>query len=267
MKKIVFLASILIFGLIVSPANAASATPAPTKSNDPVKEKLDDQINQLKEKIASRVSELNLVEKRGIIGTVTEVKGTSITLTDTAQNTRFVDVDEITKFASEGVTNYGLSDIKPGAKLSVLGIYNKQSKRLLARYVNSYTNPTIYSGAITAIDAKNFQITVMTPEQKEIKVDVETSTKLSSYTPQDGLAKNGFSRLTVGERISFAGEQGSEASLVKANRIVSFIGIPKDPRIVVAGASTASPAATITVSTTPQPTPTTGQRRNLNPIQ
>lgn len=266
MNKITLLISIILFGLIVSPAYAASTTPAPTKTNDPVKEKLDDQINQLKEKIASRVSELNLVEKRGIIGTVKEVKGNAITLTDAAENTRFVDVDEITKFSSEGVTNYGLSDIKPGAKLSVLGIYNKQSKRLLARYVNTYSNPTIYSGAITAIDAKNFQITVMTPEQKEIKVDVETSTKLSSYTPQDGLAKNGFSRLTVGERISFAGEPGADGSLVAASRIVSFIGIPKDPRIVVAGASTASPAAT-TVSTTPQPTPTTGQRRNLNPIQ
>jgi hypothetical protein len=90
MKKLIYITAIILFGIAVNPAYAASATPAPTKSNDPVKEKLNSQINELKEKIASRVSELNLVEKRGLIGTVTEVKGNQLTLSDTAGNTRFV---------------------------------------------------------------------------------------------------------------------------------------------------------------------------------
>lgn len=268
MRKAILLFTAVIFGVITAPAYA-SATPAPTKSNDPVKEKLDDQINQLKEKIASRVSELNLVEKRGIVGTVADVKGNQVTLTDAAGNTRFVDVDEITKFSSgEKNGTFGLSDIKSGSKISALGIYNKQSKRLLARFVSTYTVPTMYSGAITAIDAKNFQLTVMTPEQKEVKVDVETTTKLSSYTPEDGLVKYGFSKLAVGDRVSFAGTPVT-GDVIAASRLVDFIGIPKDPRIVVTGASTASPAATVTTApakaTTPTPTPASG--RNLSPIR
>lgn len=272
MNKLIYITLSILFGLSVSPASAASATPAPTgNANDPVKEKLDEQINELKEKIASRVSELNLVEKRGIIGTVTETKGNQLTITDVGGNTRYVDVDEITKFSQAGNqnANFGLSDITAGTRISALGIYNKQSKRLLARFVKTYSEPALYSGVITSIDAKNFQIAVMTPEQKEIKVDIETSTKLSSYTIADGLARYGFSKLAVGDRISLAAIQSrTDSNALVASRLVNFIGIPKDPRIAVAGANTiASPSAAVTtpsVTTTPSPT---AARRNLSPIR
>lgn len=272
MNKIIYITLALVFGFVASPAYAASATPVPTSgANDPVKEKLGEQINELKEKIASRVSELNLVEKRGIIGTVTEAKGNQLTITDVAGNTRYVDVDEITKFSQSGSQNatFGLSDITAGTRISALGIYNKQSKRLLARFVKTYSEPALYSGAITAVDAKNFQITVMTPEQKEIKVDVETSTKLSSYTAADGLARYGFSRLAVGDRVALAATKSrTDSNVLVASRLVDFIGIPKDPRITVAGTNTlASPSAAVTTTpaaTTPSPSPA---RRNLSPIR
>jgi hypothetical protein len=272
MKIFTAITTVLLFSLFANPAFATTGTPAPSpaKSNDPVKEKLDDQINQLKEKIASRVSELNLVERRGIIGTVTEVKGNQITVTDNADNTRFIDVDEITKFSSPGRTGtFGISDITNGTKISVLGIYNKQSKRLLARFVSTYSNSTIQSGVITAVDPKNFQLTVMTPEQKEIKVDVETATKLSSYTAEEGLVKYGFSKLAVGDRVALTGNPAkTDANVLAASRLVTFIGIPKDPRINVgvAGANTASPAATTAAPTTPV-TPTPASGRNLAPIR
>lgn len=270
MNKLVYITLLLLFGFIVSPAYAVSATPTPTKSNDPVKEKLDEQINELKEKIASRVSELNLVEKRGIIGTVTEAKGSQLTLKDLSGNTRYVDVDEITKFSQAGNQNrsFGLSDITPGTKISALGIYNKQSKRLLARFVKTHLEPTLYSGAITATDPKNFQITVMTPEQKEIKVDIETSTKLSSYTAAEGLGRYGFSRLTVGDRVSFAASPGpTNGNVLVASRLIDFIDVPKDPKTTVTGTgiiSSPSAAGPTTPSPSASPTPT---RRNLSPIR
>lgn len=272
MKVFATIIAVILFALFANPAYATTGTPSPSKAagNDPVKEKLDDQINQLKEKIASRVSELNLVERRGIIGTVTEVKGNQISLTDNAENTRFIDVDEITKFSSPGKTGtFGISDITAGTKISVLGIYNKQSKRLLARFVSTYTNPTIQSGVITAIDPKNFQLTVMTPEQKEMKVDIETSTRLSSYTAEEGLVKYGFSKLAVGDRIALAGNPArTDANILAATRLVTFIGIPKDPRITtaVAGATTASPSAAAAATTSPA-TPTPASGRNLAPIR
>jgi hypothetical protein len=111
MKKTLFSLTTIFFLLIaansayaisptVAPTGKISGTPTPTKStavDDTIKEKLDEQINELKEKIASRVSELKLVEKRGIIGTISDVSSTKITLNDSDGKTRFVDVDEITK--------------------------------------------------------------------------------------------------------------------------------------------------------------------------
>ena len=77
-----------------------------------------------------------LVEKRGIIGTVTDSSDTQITVTDIAGNIRFVDVDELTKFYSSDSKTFGISDIKNGMTIGVLGLYNKQSRRILAREVN-----------------------------------------------------------------------------------------------------------------------------------
>ena len=100
MKKILLIISILFF--IINPAKTDAATPTPTTAAYPtakeaLDKKLNEQINNLKEKIASRVSELNLVERRGMIGVISEVSGNKITLTDASGKTRFVDVDEITK--------------------------------------------------------------------------------------------------------------------------------------------------------------------------
>jgi hypothetical protein len=63
-------------------------------------DKTDQISDQLITNIASRVAQLKLVEKRGIIGVVTNTTNTQITVTDSQNNTRFIDVDELTKFSN-----------------------------------------------------------------------------------------------------------------------------------------------------------------------
>src|SRR5690242_18593083 len=158
MKKLfLLLLSITTFFSIVPSAKAITPTPtqvAPSKAA--LDQKLNQQINELKEKIASRVSELNLVEKRGMIGIVTDVSGSKITIKDIQGNVRFVDVDEITKFSSASNKSFGLSDITKDTSISILGLYNKQSKRILARFINTSVDPTFLSGSVTDVDSKNF---------------------------------------------------------------------------------------------------------------
>lgn len=264
MKKLIFTISLLVFGTLAGQVNA-SATPTP-KSDSTVSKKLDSQINQLKEKIASRVSELNLVEKRGMIGIVTDIKGNQITITDAEGNLRYVDVDEITKYSSTGQTKFGLTDLKKDTKISVLGIYNKQSKRMLARFVKTYAPQTILSGGINAIDAKNFQLTIVTPDQKERKVDIATTTKLFSYSPDGDLVKYGFSKLAIGDRIQVAGSADREdATLFEATRLIDYLGVPKDPNVVITAPTTAAPTSATTKQATP--TPTTAAKKSLSPIR
>lgn len=228
-KTTLFFITILFLAVALPVQAATGPTAAPTSDA-----KLNNQINQLKEKIASRVSELNLVEKRGMIGIIEEVKGNQITLVDVAGKKRFVDVDELTKFSSTtGGTTFGLSDMKKGVKISVIGVYNKQSRHLLARFIRLSVDPSVIPGTITALDSKNFIVTVATDDQKSQKVDVSTITKTYTYQG-DGLTKSGFSQLKVGERVIVTGfPDKQDPTIIAASRVISFPGLPKDPNIVI----------------------------------
>ncbi|MBI5123377.1 hypothetical protein HZA75_05980 [Candidatus Roizmanbacteria bacterium] len=239
MKKqiLTIISLLLIFSAV--PAYAVTPTPTDKTTHSPtikpgVSEKLNNQINELKEKIASRVSELNLVEKRGMIGVVTEVSGNKITLTDVAGKTRLVDVDEITKFSSAANKSFGLSDITKGTRLSILGLYNKQSKRILARFINTTTDPNFLSGSISELDTKNFFITITTLEQKQIKIDVQTSTKLLTANKDGDLTKYGFSKMEIGDRIVVIGyPDKKDTKVIVSDRVIIFSTLPQNPKIKV----------------------------------
>ncbi len=77
------------------------------------------------------------------------------------------------------------------------------------------------------------------------------------------MVKYGFSRLAVGDRVSFVGAPDkADANLIAANRLVDFIDLPKDPRVNVAGATTATPSASIAPIT-----PTVATNRNAAPAR
>src|SRR3972149_12145987 len=79
-----------------------------------------EKIQKLKEMVASRVAELKLVEKRGILGTVKEVsKNTQLTIEDNKGNLRIIDIDELTRFQGLSASkSFGISDVKAGDLMS-----------------------------------------------------------------------------------------------------------------------------------------------------
>lgn len=250
-----------IFLLLGSKAFAVTPTPSPTVSsiNEQTQNALNEQVTDLKERIASRVAQLKLVEKRGILGTVADVSDTQITLSDTSGNTRFVDVDELTKFSSPSAKakdSFGISDITKGMKLGVLGLYNKQSRRILARFVNVVTFPKVIRGAIVGIDADTFSINLATPDGKRITVDIETITKTQVYTKEAGLGRSGFSKLKEDERVMVVGfEDIKDKSRLIASRVIHFPSIPKNPKINLQS-----------FEATEEVIPSTGSGKKLTPI-
>lgn len=219
MKKIILLL-ILIF--LIAPKNAFAA--------DNV---IDKQIDTLKNKVASKVAELKLVEKKGIVGTVQSATDNQITISDLKGNTRLVDVDEITKFSSDNKDDFGISDIKKGAKLSVLGLYNKESGKILARFVNEVSIPTYIHGVIALKDAKNYTLTIATVDGTNYTVDIEDITKTFSFDSSTGnLATAGFSKIEAMQNIIVTGfPTEKEKDRFTAGRIVVFPGIPNNPKI------------------------------------
>ncbi len=260
MKKllIIILLTILLIPSTAAPALALTASPttqsASAAAEKSLSEKLNKQISQLKERIASRVAELNLVEKRGIIGTVTETSADKITVTDLAGKTRIIDVDEITKFSSPSAKNsFGISDLTKGTKISILGLYNKQSQQILARFIDSFVTPVFLSGRIADLDKKNYTVMLISEDKKETLVDIQTFSTISSHSKEDGISKLGFSKLNIGNRIMVTGFPGkNNPTLLVASRILVFSDLPKNPKIIVP-----EPSEEITSSPTPAPKTTT----------
>jgi hypothetical protein len=209
---------------------AQTATPKPTVS-ETVNEKLNTQINQLKDKIASRVTELNLVEKRGFYGEVAESSTNKVTLKGVDGSLKIVDIDEITKFSSGNSKTFGLSDLTNGTKITVLGLYNKQTKRMLARFISTTVNPVFLTGSISTIDIRNTTIEVLSPDQKTTRIDVGTATKITYYDADGTPTRGTLSRLTVGARVTVIGyPDKSNASVIIADRISVLADAPKDPK-------------------------------------
>lgn len=262
-KKLLPLITYTILSTIIS-VSPAFAAPLPTEEDitpsaskaaeQSLNEKLNKQINQLKERIASRVAELNLVEKRGVIGTVTETSDNKITLMDLNGKTKLVDVDEITKFSSPSAkSSFGISDLTKGTKISVLGLYNKQSKQILARFIDTFVTPVFLSGRVAALDKKNYTVTVISEDKKETILDIQTFTVISTRSKEDGISRLGFSKLNIGDRIIATGfPDKKNPDLLVASRILVLPDLPKNPKIIIP-----EPSEEITTSPTPAPKTTT----------
>ncbi|MGH7246181.1 MAG: hypothetical protein ACREGI_04580 [Candidatus Levyibacteriota bacterium] len=268
MKKIIII-SILVLLLFIStqqetlavtatPSPSTSPSPSPTASAD--QNAINQQIDNLKERIASRVAQLNLVEKRGTIGTVTDTSDTQISLTDVNGNTVFIDVDELTKFSSPSAKgSFGISDITKGSTVGVLGLYNKESRRILARFVDVLVLPKMLSGTIVSIDKTNYYITLQNEQSDSYTIEVEDITKTSSYTKDGGVVKSGFSKVQVGQRIYAVGfTDVKDKTKIIASRIILFPDLTANPNIRVV------PTDALMQQT--QVTPSTGSGKKLVPI-
>lgn len=220
--------SIIIFAILflIFNVGAHAATPTP-------EDKLQEIRDQLITNIASRVASLKLVEKRGIIGTVTDVSNTQIVITDLQNNTRFVDVDELTKFSNPSFKGtYGISDITKGTTIGILGLYNKESRRILARFVNVVTIPLIIHGGVAAIDSENFSLSITTEEGKQITVDIENITRTFSYAQEEGYIRSGFSKIKENYNIIVSGALDiKDENRMTATRVIFFPEIPVGPKV------------------------------------
>ncbi|PIP74529.1 MAG: hypothetical protein CO135_03025 [Candidatus Levybacteria bacterium CG_4_9_14_3_um_filter_35_16] len=230
MKKIfiIILLLLIISGTKVSSSFALNPTATPEPSPETA------QLDDLKTRIASRVAQLNLVEKRAIAGTVKETSGTQIVLEDIKKEKRYVDVDELTKFSSPSSKSFGLSDISKDTVISVIGLYNKQSRRIMAREIETTTLPVFFQGAVVAIDPKNHTFK-LAGESERITVDVETITKTFQYTADNGIKTSGFSKIINNENtIVFGYWDKRVKDQLLATRIIIFPILPKNPKIIFA---------------------------------
>ncbi len=229
MKKIIYL--LLLLTIILPPSTSFAAKPTSTSTPTPTTS-LQAQVDELKNKIASKVASLKLVEKRGIYGQVNDVSDTQITITNINGENRYVDIDELTKFTSSASKSFGISDVKKGMYLSILGLYNKDSQRLQARIVfEDSALPNFINGAVYAIDSKNYMFTVAKTNGAKNLIDVENISKTYSYV-NNKTVKSGFSKMELGQTVIVVGYPNkTDKTKTLASRIYLFPEISANPNI------------------------------------
>lgn len=224
-KLLIILCTVIISISLTAPLSLAQTkTPTPNEASESAELKT---IEKIKEMVADKVSKLNLVEKRGFVGIVQDTSNTQITVQDIHGKKRFIDIDELTKFQdSIGSTKtFGISDITKGNRLAFVGNYNKETERLLARFVTKTSSiPEYVKGTVTAIDEDEFAITVTNSKSEKKIVDIERSTNTKSYDPKDGVQKSGFTQIKVGEKILVVGFPNEDDSKrLSASRVLHFV--------------------------------------------
>jgi len=226
---------LLFFTLFSSPSYAVSPTPKltvtpsvkPSQNQLPIDNAALEKIQKIKDIVASKVAELNLVEKRGIVGTVKEINGMKVTITDVKGETRHIDVDELTKFELED-EDAGISDITKGSTYSFVGIYNKETQRLLVRKIDTTnTIPIYFEGAISALNEDDYQITIVNAKGEKKSVDIQGSTKTRLADTDGELVKSGFSKLEINSRVLVIGFlDKKDKNLISALRVIHFADVP-----------------------------------------
>lgn len=253
MKRIVPIVTSLILVTSVSAATpaaspSASSTPTPTS-----------QIDDLKERLATKVAELRQTQKKAVYGTVKAVSVSTFTIETKTNDLKIELTDDIKVFQliKGKRTELTTEDLEKDDIVTVFGDYDTGLDLLKAKVVVIQAKPLLRtSGTVTAIDRDEFTVTVLAADGQTYTVDIEKTTQALAFSQEKGLVKGGFSKLETGRTIHVVG-----TAVPKEERRISAA------RLIDIGNLTGSPTPTPTVETpreasasaSPSPTPKTSK--------
>ena len=237
-----FMIALLSANKAVLAVDATSPSITPTPVSDKQK-----QIDDLKERLATKVAELRQTQRRALFGTV---KSTSVSTVTVETNTKDVKIeltDDIKVFQIiKGVrTTLTTDNLDKGDAVVVFGEYDTTLDFLKGKVIfiqNVLHERT--SGTVSDVNKTDFAIAIQTPEGRSIIVDIEKATKILLRGADNTATKGGFSKITIGDTVHIVGTP----VLKKDNRISGL-------RILDLGnLSGSTPAITETPKATPTPT-------------
>ncbi|MEK7577206.1 MAG: hypothetical protein AAB492_01130 [Patescibacteria group bacterium] len=248
-QKIALLTISFALAAVAHPVMAATHSPNPTITQASQKS-----LEDLKERLATKVAELRNVVTRAISGTVFSVSVSSGVIETTAKNYKveFEDELSVAQILNGKRTELSLEDIEKGDLVTVFGSYDGTLELLKAKFVfiESKKVYTRVIGTITNIDKEAFAITILTQDGKTMTSDIEKTTKAFSWSTTDGIVKSGFSKMIIADTVHVIGTLDPKKDTnVSAIRILNLFDLSG-----VAPTATLAPSPTSTASATPKPT-------------
>jgi len=212
MKKLILIAILFLF-----PVGVLAVEASPTATVTPVKNK---QVEDLKERLATKVAQLRQTERRAIYGTVKATTISTLTIETTSKDVKIELTDDIKVFQMlKGKrTELKTDDVAKGDVVSVFGDWDTAVEVLKAKVIFIHSqNEEIKRvfGTITESKKSDYTITMESKDGKTYVIDFETATKTSVWSKNKGIEKGGFSKLIAADTIVVVGTPVAK----KENRI------------------------------------------------
>ena len=195
---------ISLFYCLLTSSIVVGQTPSITASSSPTVV-VDKDIQQSKDKIANKVSEIRKQNNKAISGFVLNIDGNTMKL-DNKEGVNQVKFDDtLTKvFKVLGTTKKEIKseDIEKNDYAIVSGVV--ADNIITANVVLIDENFLVESGKITEINKENFNIKVLASDKNTYSLDIETSTKQYMINIKTLLKETiGFSKLKEGDTVHF----------------------------------------------------------------
>lgn len=209
--SIIFLSlvlSLLTINFIRAAPPEDSTPPGQIEKEETTGKEVKDKIEDLKERVATRVAELRAQAKRAFFGQIREKRENTLTLAR-GEKEQSVTVDEETTIIRLGPnkerTVIDLEALEVGERVVVFGTLDLDQKTLLAKRILSRTLPKNVHGKVKEVDIDTATITVSS-KKEEFIVDYEIRTRCQMWQRGEGLQKCGLSKIEIGDRVFVHGE-------------------------------------------------------------
>jgi len=200
MKKFIVL---FLFAMILINFNIAVIAQEKVTPTSAVDES---EIQDFKEKIASKVAELQKKDQTSVAGYVVKNDKTQINIKSEDGKNYQIKIDDIlTKvYKISGATKKEIQvkDLVKDDYLIVTGPISDTSVTANEIYVDEKYLAKV--GRVTEVDKTNFNLKIMTPEKEEYSLDIESDTAQSILNIKTLIVeKSGFSKIKEGDMVHF----------------------------------------------------------------
>ncbi len=229
MKKV--LTVIMFFVLITVNAVHAQTNSSPSATVVPTESAEEEQIQTLKEKIATKVAELRKENLRAISGRVTANEGNTIKIT-TEDNTQYtIKTDEslthFFKIEGAGKTEIKQDTIKSGMYIIVDGVLSENTIEANSVYVDVLY--LVRVGTIIEVNAADFTIRVVGTDKETYTLDIQTDTRQQLLNTTTLLGERiGFSKIKENDIIHFVVEKTGTEKEPNRYNAVKILVIPQE---------------------------------------
>lgn len=202
MKKSLFFLLTIIYIFFITSYHFILAQEK-NSSNSAIDEK---QIVELKEKVASKVAELQKKNNQGRSGYITEIKNDFLSIQDRKNDIYKVSIDPIVTKYYQIINNQKKEikkeDLSINQYVIIEGIISGNQIEANAVYIDE--NFLINSGRVIEINKNEYWIKVNTLEKETLILDIETYTKKYLLNIKTlNLENIGFSKIKEGDTVHF----------------------------------------------------------------